>query len=96
MILLIIPNSMKSRYKEIKGQALKYSLNTQLMVSSNLKNYNLRIIATKILLQMLVKVGNTLWVPQIPEALSEKIMLIGLDTSGRRKKVITGVGTASP
>ena len=38
---------------------------------------SMRSVATKILLQMAVKVGNILWVPQPPKSTS-KIMIIGM------------------
>lgn len=54
------------------------SLLTQVVTEGTLRKKNLQSIATKILLQIIAKRGNTLWVPQ-PANKIEDSMLLGFD-----------------
>lgn len=53
---------------------------TQIMVDAQFQKKGFQSIATKILLQMLAKRGNILWVPR-PQCEIENIMLIAYDTA---------------
>ena len=56
---------MKSQYKDIKIMTLKNILVTQVVTENTMRKKNLRSIATKVLLQIIAKRGNILWVPRI-------------------------------
>ena len=56
--------SMKTSYKDIKILTLKQLLVTQIVTEATLRKKNLQSIATKILLQIIAKRGNILWVPK--------------------------------
>lgn len=61
---IVIPNNLKTSYKAIKTIAItKIQLVTQVLTDAKLRNKNLQSIATKVLLQIIAKRGNTLWVP---------------------------------
>lgn len=65
----------------------------QIATEGTLRKKNFKSIATKILLQMVAKRGNTLWVPQSAQKL-EKTMLMAFDNSKSGKKnVLSGVAT---
>lgn len=56
---------MKTQYKRIKEVSLvNNKLVCQVMTEAKLKNKNAQSISTKVLLQIIAKRGNTLWVPQ--------------------------------
>lgn len=94
--LVIIPNQLKSQYKKIKEACLvNNSIICQIATEGTLKKKNFRSIATKILLQMIAKRGNTLWVPQSIKKM-EKTMLMAFDSSKCGKKnVLSGVATVN-
>jgi hypothetical protein len=55
---------MKNDYKKIKHESItNLHLLTQVVTEGTLRKKNLQSIATKILLQIVAKRGNTLWVP---------------------------------
>ena len=55
---------MKTDYKKIKLETItNLRMLTQVVTEGTLKKKNLQSIATKILLQIVAKRGNTLWVP---------------------------------
>ena len=65
----------------------------QIATEGTLRKKNFKSIATKILLQMVAKRGNTLWVPQSVQKI-EKTMLMAFDSSkSGRKSVLSGVAT---
>jgi hypothetical protein len=77
--LIVIPPNMKTQYKRIKEASLvENQLVCQVAVEATLRKKNAQSIATKILLQIIAKRGNTLWVPK-GKAKYEDIMLIGID-----------------
>lgn len=47
---------------------------------ATLRKNNLRSIATKILLQIIAKRGNTLWVPKVPKNIGN-VMLVAFETA---------------
>lgn len=77
--LIVIPNNMKNDYKKIKLESItNMSLLTQVVTEGTLRKKNIQSIATKILLQIIAKRGNTLWVPDIAKRVEES-MLLGFD-----------------
>jgi hypothetical protein len=80
--LIVIPNSLKTSYKKIKKICLiDLKLNSQIVTQNTLQRKEFNSIATKVLLQMAAKIGNTLWVPRPMESLKNiKIMLVGVDS----------------
>jgi hypothetical protein len=78
--LIVIPTNMKTQYKRIKEASLvENQLVCQVALEASLRKKNAQSIATKILLQIIAKRGNTLWVPK-GKAKYEEIMLIGIDS----------------
>ena len=68
--LIIIPNQLKGQYKQIKENCLvNTKIICQVATEGTLRKKNFKSIATKILLQMVAKRGNTLWVPQSAQKL---------------------------
>ena len=56
---------MKNNYGEIKKKCLeKLNIVSQCILEGTLRKKNLQSVATKILLQMIAKRGNILWVPK--------------------------------
>ena len=65
----------------------------QIATEGTLRKKNFKSIATKILLQMIAKRGNTLWVPQSAMKL-DKVMLAAFDNAKmNNKNVLAGVAT---
>lgn len=54
---------MKNDYKKIKNFTIQLDLVTQVVLDGTLRKKGLQSIATKVLLQIIAKRGNTLWVP---------------------------------
>ena len=78
--LIVLPNNMKTDYKRIKYNSLMDGMLTQVVTDGTLRKKNLQSIATKVLLQIIAKRGNTLWVPKtLREVYSA--MLIAFDTA---------------
>ena len=95
--LIVIPPNMKSQYKRIKeASLLENKLVCQIAVEATLRKKNAQSIATKILLQIIAKRGNTLWVPKT-KAKVEDTMLIGIDhaTLQGGKNVMAACGTVN-
>lgn len=92
--LVLIPNQLKSQYKKIKEKCLLTNkIVCQIATEGTLRKKNFKSIATKVLLQMIAKRGNTLWVPEAAMKL-EKVMLAAFDTAkSGNKNVISGVAT---
>jgi hypothetical protein len=71
-----LPNQLKTQYKKIKVLALlKSQIVCQITTEATLRKKNLQSIATKILLQIIAKRGNTLWVPKVPSGLPATMMV---------------------
>jgi len=65
IVFAILPNQMKKSYGKIKVSSLiDNKVSCQVALESLLKKKNFQSIATKLLLQILVKRGNVLWVPE--------------------------------
>jgi hypothetical protein len=86
--LIILPNQLKTQYKKVKNEALlHHKIICQVTTEGTLKKKNLQSIATKILLQMIAKRGNTLWVPRIPAGLPST-MMVAFETVKDRKTTL--------
>ena len=92
--LVLIPNQLKTQYKKIKEKCLLTNkIICQIATEGTLRKKNFKSIATKILLQMIAKRGNTLWVPESAMKM-EKVMMAAFDTAKMgNKNVISGVAT---
>jgi hypothetical protein len=89
--LIILPNSMKTQYKKVKAEALlHHKVVCQVTTDGTLKKKNLQSIATKILLQIIAKRGNTLWVPRLPAGLPATMML-AFETVKERTRTTLGM-----
>jgi len=89
--LIILPSQMRTQYKKLKNTALlKYRVVCQMTTENTLRKNNLRSIATKILLQIIAKRGNTLWVPKCPKEVSES-MLVAFETVKAGKATTLGM-----
>ncbi len=68
----------------------------QVAVESTLRKKNAQSIATKILLQIIAKKGNTLWVPKI-KAKIDDTMLVGIDSGAIQggKNILVACGTVN-
>ena len=75
--MIVLPVSLKSSYKSIKIATLKDGVVTQCMTEMTLRKKNLQSIATKVLLQIIVKRGNILWRPTLSMDFSG--MLVGFE-----------------
>lgn len=78
--LIVLPGGLKNDYKKIKRSAILGEMVTQVITDFTMRKKNLQSIATKVLLQIIAKRGNTLWVPETAKELAE-CMLIGFDTA---------------
>ena len=76
--LIVIPGNMKNDYKFIKQNSLQFKIPTQVVHEQKVNSKNSRTIATKVLLQMIAKRGNTLWAPKGLSTLKDT-MLCGFD-----------------
>lgn len=86
--------SLKSHYKKIKEKCLlSNQIVCQIVTEGTLKKNGIKSIATKILLQLIAKRGNTLWVPESTLKLSG-VMLAAFDNAKQgNKNVMSGVAT---
>lgn len=92
--LIVIPNQLKTQYKKIKQLSLlKNNMVCQITTQATLRKNNFRSIATKILLQIIAKRGNTLWVPESAMTI-DKVMLAAFDNAkSGSKNILSGVAT---
>lgn len=75
---IVIPTSMKTQYKNLKSSCiLQQEIVTQVVVDSTLRKKGPQSIATKVLLQIIAKRGNILWVPKISIETEFAAMLVG-------------------
>lgn len=74
--LIVIPSYLKNNYGEIKRECLKnLNIVSQCITDKTLRKPNLQSVATKILLQMIAKRGNILWVPRMRGQLSDTMIM---------------------
>ncbi len=82
IVIILLPNNMKIHYKVIKQKCyLTLGILSQVVLHSTLEKKGFYQICSKVLQQMISKVGSKLWVAQPPEGLNEQTMLIGIDSS---------------
>ena len=89
---------MKLQYKDIKKRCLEdYQIITQVVVDTTLlKKSGRQSIHTKILLQLAAKMGNILWQPSVPSALTERspmVLSFNVSKKGGSRKLV-GVGSS--
>lgn len=97
LVFLVLPASLKAQYPKIKRWALKSSSHiiTQVALESTLAKKGFSSIATKLLIQIAAKVGNTPWAPEQPKNSSsfDRVMIVGVDSaSDKQLKDKTVVG----
>jgi hypothetical protein len=88
---------MKTQYKRIKEACLiDNKMVCQVACEATLRKKNAQSIATKILLQIIAKRGNTLWVPK-SKAKIEDAMLVGVDFAALQggRNLVTACGTVN-
>jgi len=85
--LIVLPNNMKNDYKRIKYNSLMDGMLTQVVTDGTLRKKNLQSIATKVLLQIIAKRGNTLWVPKTLREVYGA-MLIAFDTAKAKEGTV--------
>jgi hypothetical protein len=96
MLLIVLPNNLKTAYPKLKQHTLAAEMErqvlTQFVTDATLRNKKGgQTIHTKLLLQMIAKRGNILWVPSYDEGISnvlEGTMLIGIDTAPCKQKTL--------
>ena len=92
--LIMIRDSMKSKYNEIKEFCLQKNILSQVALEGNLRKTSAKSIITNILVQMGAKLGNVPWRTYFPTNIENNAMLLSFDTSkagGKRK--VAGVAT---
>lgn len=87
LCLIILASTKKESYQKLKKYALKNEMMTQMLTTKKIQGKGVTSVFTKVLLQMLAKRGNTLWVPESPKEISN-IMLIGFDTAKFKNSTI--------
>jgi argonaute-like protein implicated in RNA metabolism and viral defense len=76
MCLILIPKELRTQYKKIKDISLvKHKMICQVATELTLRKKNLHSIATKILLQIIAKRGNILWVPKLQSDIEGAMMI---------------------
>lgn len=103
IFLVVIPKHIQSLYPKLKQQLLKaqggIEMVSQFVTEFTLRKKGLQSIATKILLQMIAKRGNILWVPSYGEEMMntlDRACLVGLDSSSKDgRALVSAVGTTN-
>ena len=89
--MIVIPSSLKTQYKQIKIKSIENNqMLTQVMIDTQFAKKGFQSIATKILLQIIAKRGNTLWVPK-PLCNIESCMLVGFDSCKFQKGTVMAI-----
>lgn len=85
---------MKEKYADIKQECLKnLNIVSQCITDKTLQKKNLQSVATKVLLQMIAKRGNVLWVPTTTGKVTGA-MIMGFDhAKGKRGNSIVCCAT---
>jgi argonaute-like protein implicated in RNA metabolism and viral defense len=66
IVLIVLPAFLKNNYKDVKVFAIReQEIISQVITEYTLRKKNIQSIATKVLLQIIAKRGNILWVPQL-------------------------------
>jgi hypothetical protein len=85
--LIVLPGNMKNDYKRIKKSAINEEMVTQVITEITIRKKNIQSIATKVLLQIIAKRGNILWVPETAHTV-KNCMLLGFDTAKSASKTV--------
>lgn len=87
LLMVVIPGNLKSAYPRFKQELLSAKAGkefiSQFVVENTLKKKGVQSVHTKLLLQMLAKRGNILWVPSYTEEISnklDKVCIMGIDS----------------
>lgn len=95
--MIVLTNQLKGQYKKIKNSALvRNRIVCQMTTDTTLRKKNLQSIATKILLQIIAKRGNTLWVPRTPSNLGGAMMVAFDSAKVGRKTNMAMCATVNP
>lgn len=99
--MVVLPGNMKNSYPALKTEALamekQNDILTQCVVENTLRKKNAQSIHTKLLLQMIAKRGNILWVPSYQDEMNnvlQRTMIIGIDGGSKAGvNIIAASGT---
>jgi hypothetical protein len=91
ILMVVIPNNLKTAYPKFKQATLcsdrETPIVTQFVTDGTLRRKSgAQSVHTKLLLQMIAKRGNILWVPSYQEEMNnalDKTMLMGVDTASK-------------
>ena len=103
IMMVVLPGNLKSFYPKIKQDLLLAQsgkeIISQFVIENTLKKKGAQSIHTKLLLQMIAKRGNILWVPSYSEEMQntlEKTCIMGIDTASKGGvTVMGGCGTTN-
>lgn len=80
IVILVLPHQIKAAYKKIKQLCyLDLGILSQIVLTSTLEKKGYKSICSKLVQQIIVKVGSKLWVPELSKKLPQNLMLIGAD-----------------
>jgi len=80
IVILVLPFQIKSAYKKIKQLCyLELGILSQIVLTSTLEKKGYKSICSKLVQQIIVKVGSKLWVPELSKKLPQNLMLVGAD-----------------
>ncbi len=83
--------NLKKNYKNIKTYTIGQEIVTQVVTEGTLRKKGLQSIATKVLLQIIAKRGNILWVPRISVELPFSAMLVGFEQTKLGNKTVMAI-----
>lgn len=93
IVIIVLPPSIKNAYKKIKQLCyLDLGILSQIVLTSTLEKKGYKSICSKLVQQIIVKVGSKLWVPELSKKLPQNMMLVGadicLDRMNKNKSVV--------
>lgn len=80
MFLIVLPTSHKAYYKDIKQTCCSELKVLSQIVLDNFNNKKGPSVGTKVLLQMIAKVGNILWTPLTKVTENNHIVVVGINS----------------
>ena len=90
ILMIVIPNNLKTAYPRLKQELLTIKCGkemlSQFVVDNTLKKKGAQSIHTKLLLQMIAKRGNILWVPSFGKEMSAALngtCIMGIDSASK-------------
>lgn len=96
MLLIVVPSGLQMHYKKIKRVCLvKNKIQSQLILESSFENSKTNVmIFGKILLQMLAKLGNILWMPKQISLEGINVVIIAFEaTQANTETILCTCGT---